>query len=163
VTVVFGSAPATDAYRVVILMSGASVAGSSGLLAYNVDTSGNHNTSGTSLADVDATNAVVTFTAPASGNVLVRLTGQAGTSTTAGSQYQWGLRESTTNIAGPTTVLRMAGSGTALVAGASAVFVITGLTPAASYTYKWAHASSAGTGILQTGASNPATMEVSPL
>jgi hypothetical protein len=136
------------------------------LLAHVYYTGGDASTAGASLADADATNLAVTFTAPASGNVLIRLTAQSCPDTAAatqGNQHQWGLRESTTNIAGPHTVSRdLWANGFAQFVAATVAFKRTGLTPGNSYTYKWAHLSSAG-GTVRIGASSsngPAVMEI---
>jgi len=136
------------------------------LLAYKSYAGGNASTTSATIVDADATNLAVTFTAPASGNVLVRLTAQSIPDTGAnhqGAQHQWGLRESTTTIAGPHTVSRdTTGNGYAFAQAASVAFPITGLTPGNSYTYKWAHLVTAS-GTANIGASppnGPAVMEV---
>lgn len=86
-------------------------------------------TSGT-LADVDATNMKVTFTAPASGNVLVRLNAWVDVGT---ANFLWvGLRESTTNLGIPTLATRGANSQQYL----TAAIYLTGIS-AGSHTYKW--------------------------
>lgn len=75
------------------------VGGGGGLLAvksYGPGATGTYATT-TTQADVDATNVLVTFTAPASGNVLLRATFQAFSgSATGGLLLGW--RESTTDI-----------------------------------------------------------------
>ena len=120
-----------------------------------------YSTVSTTLADVDATNMAVTFTAPASGNILVRLTAycdQAGTSEFG----RWSLRESTSDIAGAGgSVIRAPdGGGTATVA-----FKLTGVT-AGAHTYKWSYKTTAATGAhrILVGAGGddqpPAVMEV---
>jgi hypothetical protein len=136
------------------------------LLAYKFYAGGNKATVSATIEDADATNLAVTFTAPASGNVLVRLTAQSIPDTGAnhqGAQHQWGLRESTTTIAGPHTVSRdTAGNGYTFVQAASVAFPITGLTPGNSYTYKWAHlVTASGTASIGASSNNgPAVMEV---
>jgi hypothetical protein len=87
-------------------------------------------TASTSLVDLDATNAKVTFTAPASGNVLIRVA--VSLSANNGSyEYYLGLRESTSDI------------GTCLVGSGAAQqrrhaeFYLTGVS-AGSHTYKLA-------------------------
>lgn len=99
-------------------------------------------TTTTTLADMDATNLLVTFTAPDSGNVLIRLTCIAYPNG-AGTLY-WGLRS------GSTTVIEAkvaADEATNVLDTRIKAFVVTGLTPGNSYTYKWAarHASSSWT------------------
>jgi hypothetical protein len=109
-----------------------SAGGGGGLLAYLQYTGTlTPSTSSGTLGDVDATNLKVTFTAPASGNVLVRMQAFAQMS---GSGYQvWGLRESTTNLT-PTAVAGLSGSSGMQ---AHVDLIITGIT-AGSHTYKWA-------------------------
>ncbi len=119
-------------------------------------------TTSATQADVDATNALVTFTAPASGNVLVRVTCAVQFSNAAGLG-QLGLRESTTNITGPNNVM-LGGTGQGQIVLVSPVWKITGLTPASSHTYKLAFSrTSAGTfSVNQVGSSGawPVTFEV---
>lgn len=112
------------------------------------------------LADVDATNLKVTFSVPASGQVLVRLTAYANTGT-AGQDYWWSLREDSTDIAGAGGAVTAAtGNSTVTVA-----FVISGLTPDDSHTWKWSHArATSGTARMFAGPGGkftpPAMMEV---
>jgi hypothetical protein len=137
-------------------------AGAGTLLGYDVNTSGDETTSGATLADVDATNAAVTFTAPASGNVLVRLSASASPGSTANAFQTWGLREGSSDIAGAVAesiVVRCATAGTEQYIGATKVFVLTGIS-AGSHTYKWSWAQSSGTGTMRANASSPAVMEV---
>jgi len=136
------------------------------MLAYISYAGGDASTASGTIVDADATNLAVTFTAPASGNVLVRLTAQSCPDTGAnhqGAQHQWGLRESTTTIAGPHTISRdVTGNGYACFVAATVAFKITGLTPGNSYTYKWAHLVTAS-GTARIGASSangPAVMEI---
>jgi hypothetical protein len=122
--------------------------GSSDLLAVSTYASGSDaavgTTSSTSFVDLDATNAAVTFTAPASGNVLVRLTGiQSGT---APNNAFWGLRESSSNIGTPVGLLVQNGAGVLQ----SAAIYLTGIS-AGSHTYKWSHRVSASTGGVYAG------------
>ena len=137
--------------------------GGAQLLAYKSHSAGDETTGGTSLADVDATNAAVTFTAPASGNVLVRLSGTVSPGTTNNAFVSWGLREASSDIAGAvgeSIAVRASGSaGSGQSIAASMSFVLTGVT-AGSHTYKWSHACSSGTGALKANASKPAIMEV---
>jgi hypothetical protein len=85
--------------------------------------------SSTSMVDVDATNAAVTFTAPASGNVKVTCEGFGASD--AGNYLKIGLRESTSNIAGPALVVNASASGGRF----SVTFWLTGVS-AGSHTYK---------------------------
>jgi hypothetical protein len=103
-----------------------------GVLASQSYGTANKAVTSTTLADFDATNLAVTFTVPSSGAVIVRLTALMERTTT--TQANWGLRQSTTTVASGAVVIGTA--PTALVY--SAAFKITGLTPGASLTYKWA-------------------------
>ena len=134
--------------------------GDSGLLAvtaYEPSPVDINSTSAT-LSDVDATNLAVTFTVPSSGKVLVRLVGR-GSVTATDTLLGWGLRESSSIIAGPA---RVDGGGLAgSVRDHSVDFLITGLTPGASKTYKMAHAREAGPGTAQTRlGQGPTTIQV---
>jgi len=132
------------------------------LLGYKSHTAGDEATSGSSLADVDATNAAVTFDAPVSGAVLVRLTSVVQPQQTAGSFISFGLRESTTDIAGAageSIVARAAAATTPEWRAASIAFVLTGVSPG-SHTYKWSWATSSGTANMKANSSAPAVMEV---
>jgi uncharacterized protein (UPF0333 family) len=115
---------------------------------------------GTSMADVDATNMIVTFTAPASGKILVRL--NAFADETSVGEFYWGLRESSSDISGSITrIIRETGSDRYV----SMPIYLTGVS-AGSHTYKWSAAVSTGTSriIIQDGSATgkwgPAIMEV---
>lgn len=129
--------------------------GAAELLAYcNYDVNSFASGAG-ALSDVDATNVKVTFTVPASGRVLVRLTG--GLRVTAGDFGTWGLRENTTNVVAGRQM-----TSSANIQACSAAFVISGLTPGATKTYKWAIGSAGGSGTqyLTFGGTNlPLVME----
>src|SRR5579884_3155025 len=58
---------------------------------------GNYTTTSTSSVDIDATNLALTFTAPPSGNVIVRLCGGVYVST-AGSPVVFTVREGSTDV-----------------------------------------------------------------
>jgi hypothetical protein len=130
-------------------------------VVYNPATLSSYSTTSTTIADVDATNLAVTFTAPASGSVMVELTGLAGQSGTT-DFTRWALRS------GTTTVKRnqVFGGTSGVNRTRTAKFLVTGLTPGASYTYKWAWATSnaASQTNLYAGVLNsddiPAIMEV---
>lgn len=114
----------------------ASAGGVGGLLAtktYGPAVNENKSTSSATLTDVDATNLAVTFTVPASGKVLVRLSGfvTGGATTT----YSWGLREGSTTVAEQQVCYNQQQA----VLRLSSQLLVTGLTPGASLTYKWAH------------------------
>jgi hypothetical protein len=133
------------------------------MLGYTVDTVGDRSITSATLADLPTTATSVTFTAPGSGKVLVRLNAVAGASTTANAIQSWGLREAAVIIAGSTSAsfaTRQPGSGSENYGARSMTFYISGLTPGNSYTYKWAAAQSAGTGTLVANPNAPAIMEV---
>lgn len=111
-----------------------------------------HNTN--TLTDVDATNLAITFTAPASGIVLVRLS--AVIEVVTSSLKRWGLRESTTTLAETIITANVNMSDCRM----TAVFKLTGLS-AGSHTYKWAHRSASGSIIMIGGPTyGAAVMEV---
>lgn len=132
--------------------------GSNGLVARHIySTSSTKTAATTSLTDYDATNLAITFTVPASGNVAVRLYGASAVS--ANSEL-WGLRESTTQVGN----VQFMGNTSAILRK-QAIITVTGLTPAASKTYKWAgKVSSAATSTIYIGGSGgidgDAVMEV---
>ncbi len=113
-------------------------------------------TASTTLVDLDAANLIVSFTAPPSGAVLVRLSGTGWMSSTSFNQ-RWGIRDASAIIAGPANVIN-ANS----VSYASPVFRVTGLVPGTTYTYRWAWATEGGTAHFRYGAPTygPAVMEV---
>jgi hypothetical protein len=98
-----------------------------------------YSTASAVLADVDAANLAVTFTAPASGNVLVQATCWID-SNTPGQRGRLGLREGSSNIGQPVSVTRDADNGYLVTAS----FSVTGLS-AGSHTYKLSFATNAGT------------------
>lgn len=91
----------------------------------------------TVLADVDATNLKVDFVAPASGQVIVKLSCPGYS--TAANQGWYGLREGTTDFA-----LAFIG-GAADMDSHTAEFFISGLTPGSAHTFKWAAKVNSGT------------------
>jgi hypothetical protein len=124
--------------------------------AANTDTT----TNSTTAVDVDATNLVVSFTVPASG--AVRVVFEAMTLGATNNVTFWTVREGTTdlNIGRPTVF-----GGLQIRSHVEAV--ITGLTPGAAKTWKWAHYGSGGTaytvyggGRTAANARGPAVMEV---
>jgi hypothetical protein len=92
------------------------------------------------LIDVDATNLAVTFTAPASGNVLVRLTAYCYVNAT-GARLDWGVREGSTNVA----PRALAVTSSTVEVCVSRAFLITGLS-AGSHTFKWAFSCTSASG-----------------
>lgn len=154
---------ADGSYIAIVLTAGAITSSSGYLLAFKSHTAGDETTTSTTLVDLDATNAVVTFTAPASGSVLIRLTAVVGPQATASSYVSWGIRESTSIIegaVGESIANRNAAATVNEYRSCSMVFVRTGLTAGTSYTYKWAWATSTGTGNQKANASAPSVMEV---
>lgn len=109
-------------------------------------------TTSSTSADVDATNAAVTFTAPASGNVLVRATFVEGNS---GANLDYAeVRESTTVLA-DTIVSNGAAAGIR-----SAAFRVTGIS-AGSHTYKLGVRTAGGTLTVYGGPTwGPVVLEV---
>lgn len=96
-------------------------------------------TTSSSYADVDATNAKVTFTAPASGIVIIRVS--AVVYTTASSAYAFGLHDGTSDISNTDYTFNLADQRTI-----SVDWKITGLTAGSSYTVKLRHKRAGGTG-----------------
>lgn len=110
-------------------------AAASSLLAVNVYAPGSaviYNVTSATLSDVDATNMVVTFTAPASGNVLVKLSAWCDMGTSA--WLWWSLREATTNLGNPVMVIGANGA-----AHVSISIYLSGIS-GGSHTYKWSAA-----------------------
>ena len=120
-----------------------------------------YSTSSTSLAKVDNANLTVTFVAPPSGQVMVRLTGVVGGN--AGGYISWGLLTGGGAQAG--SVALAAGQNVPYQT-VSIPFQVGSLTPGTSYTLCWAWLVSAGTGLMKADQGSdygPATMEVSML
>lgn len=125
----------------------------------------------TTTAAVDPTNLSVTFTAPPSGTVVIRLSGVAFVATGANGNLYWSLRTGGSNVTGSE---RKAGgsysNGTytsPLNAQVVASIRITGLSGGTSYTYQWAHRTDGPPAALQVGGTEfsgtpqgPATIEV---
>lgn len=108
-----------------------------GLLAavqYGPASSTNYDTSSTIYSDVDATNLAVTFTAPASGVVIVYLEGLVKTSNGAYAQ-QWNLRDASGDITGT----RMWITRDTAPHRVRASVAVPGLTPGNEYTWKWGY------------------------
>lgn len=104
------------------------------ITAYDPVVGAQYLTTGT-FADMDATNLAVTFTAPASGSVLVRLTCQALSAGGVVSVF-WGLREGNVTVAGPAQV--GGNQANQSIHTISRTFLVSGLTPGSVHTYKWA-------------------------
>lgn len=132
--------------------------GGGALLASVVRTTSTYSTSGTTFSDVDATNFAVTFTAPTSGTVRIRMEAIAAVNST-GYTHFWGLRAEATNVAGSE---RAMGQNTILQRLGTSI-TITGLTSGTSYTYKWSYRANGGGAAIYADSSNsraPAIMEV---
>lgn len=118
--------------------------GSGGLLAYTYAATGSFQTASTTVVDADAT-LTVTFTAPTSGKVLVRLTAFTQTMSSGNmtaQSYIWAIREGTTQLASESVFYNQSGGP---VTRSSVPMALTGLT-AGSHTFKWAHYVSGGIG-----------------
>lgn len=113
-----------------------------------------------SFVDVDATNLAATFTVPASGAVLVRVTARINVANA--NSYDWNLREGAADVAGTAQLVLYHDAGGSIQIRTTAVWKLTGLTPGASKTYKLGHARSFGTGTtdIRRGATDPVTIEV---
>lgn len=130
-----------------------------GLTSYKPGTETDTSTTNTTATDVDATNLVVTFTVPASGSVLVRLSALCHGASN-GIYNIWSLREGSGNVAGSDM-----GGGVISTAsqGRTRTVKITGLTPGESKTWKWAQRTSNGANSVTTRCGDiagPAVMEV---
>lgn len=118
-----------------------------GLIAYTRYVAGSFttlSTTSTTPVDVDATNLVVTFTAPPSGIVQITLNGYCSSSSTTSAQV-WCLRDGSSLVTA--SEVQMMFSTTASERR-TAMMVITGLTPGTSYTYKWGWYKLLGTGTM---------------
>jgi hypothetical protein len=143
---------------------------SAGLLALKVYAPGTTtvlSTSSSTFADVDATNAAVVFTAPASGNVIVRVSAWADVTAGSIGAYLWGLREGSSDLVGPTTIVLRDGAATtpgqANQAYLSVPMYVSGIS-AGSHTYKLSHATtSAATGRTIVKDGSVATNSFGPL
>lgn len=89
-------------------------------------------------ADVSTANLAVTFTAPASGQVLVDLNAAADFTAATATAYMWCLRNSSGLIAGTDNVALRGSSSRNTIRVHMPIFV-TGLTSGSSYTWTWAH------------------------
>jgi hypothetical protein len=123
----------------------------------------------TSVSAVDSTNLTISFTAPASGRVMVVLTGIAKTSNnTNGDWMDWCVvTHGTTTVQGSighaVQQVSQAGGGVYGYYSISVRIYITGLTPGASLQYDWGYITSA-TGASATGiqVGNDGTNDHSP-
>ena len=124
---------------------GGSGGGGGGLLAVvqYAPSAGTHYTSkSTTIAAVDTTHLTVSFVAPSSGRVLVRLSGQINPGDASGYGL-WGLLDHTSHA--QVGYDYGVGGGFGSVAssvgiGVSAVFLVSGLSSGTTYQYDWAYA-----------------------
>ena len=102
---------------------------------YNPTTTATLSTSASNtVQDIDATNLVITFVAPASGAVYVRLTAWAFVGA-EGQFLAWTLRDGTTEL----TNVRQGVTQSATAGRRTVEILVTGLSPGQTYTWKWAH------------------------
>jgi hypothetical protein len=148
---------ATNGSGAVIDVPGAGV-----LLAYSnyAGVGGAVATTSSSYADIDAAEQVVTFTVPVSGAVLIRASARINIESL--NAYGYNLREGGSDVAGTAQTVGYYEGANTWQCRTSAVFVVTGLTPGASKTYKLGHARLGGSGVVSTlrAATDPVTMEV---
>lgn len=103
-----------------------------GIVSYNPTTATSTATTSTTLADIDATNLVITVTPKISGKLLFVLNAVSHNAN-IGHQF-WGIRESTTDV----VEKKITGSGITSTGVRTTHFLyVTGITLAA-HTYKWA-------------------------
>ncbi|MFA5003706.1 MAG: glycosyl hydrolase family 28-related protein [Candidatus Saccharimonadales bacterium] len=138
--------------------SGGSAAVLLSAISYNPASTTTLSTTSTTFVDADAVNLAATFTAPASGRVLVRLTAARSLAGTTPVQY-WNVRSAAADVAGTAGMIATATSRSRSTHTA----IVSGLTSGTAYTFTWGHASNAGTvtSTLNIGSTDgPATMEV---
>lgn len=143
------------------------------ILGSSYSTNASVTTTSTTLVDMDATRIAVTFTAPASGNVLVTITCRCtpdlggGTGGAVGDQLFFGVRESSSIIAGPSGMIRMVVTGATIADLRWITYQVPLLgISAGSHTYKGAFCVTNGTrqvGFVSETAAEPATMLVTAL
>ena len=107
-----------------------------------------YSSSSTTLADVDATNAVVSFIAPPSGNVLIRVNCWIDFNIAGGGDAFIGLREGAADLSGTVTRIARSNTNGDQQQYMSVPMCVTGLTPGSSHTYKLSFARAVG-GILR--------------
>lgn len=117
-----------------------------GVTRYNPGSAENKDTASLTFVDLDATNLAVTFTAPASGNIIVRLQANCFQLSTSSLGF-WNLRESTTDITNSNAQVSEDSNFSHRV---SHTAYLTGVT-AGAHTYKWGARVSTGTGLRTRG------------
>lgn len=128
---------------------GATTGGILAAVNYNPGSPTGPTSTSTTATDVDATNLVVTFTAPASGNVLVQLSSNAITQNSPSAGLGWCLRSGSSDVAG-TKHQAIYNQANSIATRITLPIAVTGLTPSTSYTYKWGQYISQGSGTVQT-------------
>lgn len=127
-----------------------------GMTMYNPGTVADISTTSSAYSSVDAANLKVTFTVPASGKVLCKLTARAYC---AGADWiHWGVHDGTSDIAVSDAQVGQSGNGRFVHE-----FLVTGLTPMAAATWTWRHKNESNSVAVHTiygGASGMALMEI---
>lgn len=131
-------------------------ASTGGVLASHTYSAADKSTTSATIVDIDAANLAITFTAPASGKVIVDITAHFGHFGSSGGLTLF-LREGSTTLA--TCVPIPAATLFDYIGGPQ--FKITGLTPGSSHTYKlsW-HRGTAGTATMNCNTNCPTTLVV---
>lgn len=113
----------------------ATASSGSTLLAYKTDNYGsNYSTTSTSFVDVNATLFALTFTAPSSGNVILRATMPIEFNGSGNAVFNW--REGTTDLSGTDFIVVLNGSIFPYAGTIGFSCRVSGLTSGNSYTYK---------------------------
>jgi hypothetical protein len=140
------------------------ITGTSGMLAvvsYSPGSPASPSTLSTTPTQVDPTNLTVSFTAPASGKVMIHLSAFAQTVGT-GSSEGWALiGHGGSTQYGPSVYVASATNGVAQ--RTQAQIFVTGLTGGTGYQFDWAYFSSSasyGVGMTYGGVGAPAVIEV---
>lgn len=142
-----------------ITVGGSSGGGPLAVKKHSPTSMASYSRSSSSFEDVDATNLLVTFTVPESGNVLVKCSalGNAG-----GQPMRWNLREGGSDLPGTVCYMGDANIGSRYESSV----LISGLTPGQIKTYKWGYRAAGSTVNIYAGGPGddtdvgPAIMEV---
>lgn len=130
-----------------------------GIVSYNPTTATSTSTTSTTLADIDATNLVLTVTVKHTGK-LVFILNAVSAASNIGNQF-WGIRESTTDI----VEKKITGSGVTSTGVRTTHFLyVTGIS-LGSHTYKWAQRTTSGAAGVATHygtQASPATTDFGP-
>lgn len=115
----------------------------------------------TEFAAVDTSNITVTFTAPASGNVVVELIGLAVIGPAA--QLYWAVINAATGfVIGPTAQVGFISATLTITPMNCLALVITGLTGGTAYTFYWAAYANTSASTFSLAAGNPGGSTSSP-